>query len=145
MMDIHDSYDYFQNIAIEWGKKYWEMMNKNQIAKNIHAVISAFCVVNGEPPYDTWEELKPEYKELELDKPKSELEEFEKFLEQFKDDEGGKESEEEEKEEEKEEDADGLEISNLMALKGILEGMTSFRLAIEAGKGENNKDIRLLK
>ena len=35
MMDIHDSYDYFQNIAIEWGKKYWEMMNKNQIANNI--------------------------------------------------------------------------------------------------------------
>jgi len=35
MMEIHKDYKYFQNIAIEYGKKYSEMMNKNQIAKNI--------------------------------------------------------------------------------------------------------------
>ena len=85
---------------------------------------------------------KPVGKEMKLEVPKKELEDFKKFLEQFKDDEGGKESEEEEKEEEKEEDADGLEISNLMALKGILEGMTSFELAIAAGKSETTKDVK---
>ena len=85
---------------------------------------------------------KPVGKEMKLEVPKKELEDFKKFLEQFKDDEGGKESEEEEKEEEKEEDTDGLEISNLMALKGILEGMTSFELAIAAGKSETAKDVK---
>jgi len=35
MMEIHKDYKYFQNIALEYGKRYSEMMNKNQIAKNI--------------------------------------------------------------------------------------------------------------
>ena len=84
---------------------------------------------------------KPVGKEMKLEVPKKELEDFKKFLEQFKDDEGGKESEDEDEEEE-EEEADGLEISNLMALKGILEGMTSFELAIAAGKSETTKDVK---
>ncbi len=81
---------------------------------------------------------KPVGKEMKLEVPKKELEDFKKFLEQFKDDEGGKKSEEEEEEEE--EKPDSLEISNLMALKGILEGMTNFELAIAAGKSEVPKD-----
>jgi len=83
---------------------------------------------------------KPEYKELELDKPKSELEEFEKFLEQFKDDEGGERSEEEE---EKEEESDNQNykkehIDNLFALKGILEGLKSLELGIAAAQNSNS-------
>lgn len=35
MMEIHKDYKHFQNIALEYGKKYSDMMNKNQIAKNI--------------------------------------------------------------------------------------------------------------
>ena len=84
---------------------------------------------------------KPVGKEMKLDTPKKELEDFKEFLKQFKDEEGGKESEEEEEEVEEESDNDDnkLEISNLMALKGILEGLKSFELAIAAGSNEVNK------
>ena len=81
---------------------------------------------------------KPVGKEMKLNVPKKELEDFKEFLKQFKDDEGGKESEEEE-EEESDNDDNNLEISNLMALKGILEGLKSFELAIAAGYSEVNK------
>ena len=78
----------------------------------------------------------PEYKELELDKPKSELEEFEKFLEQFKDDEGGEKSEEEE--EEDNQNYKKEHIDNLFALKGILEGLKSLELGIAAAQNSNS-------
>ncbi|NCX93873.1 MAG: glycosyltransferase [Gammaproteobacteria bacterium] len=35
MMEIHKNYKYFQKIALEYGEKYLQIMNKNQIAKNI--------------------------------------------------------------------------------------------------------------
>ena len=35
MTEINKDYYYFQNIALEYGKKYFELMNKNKIAKNI--------------------------------------------------------------------------------------------------------------
>lgn len=35
MMEIHKNYEYFQKIALEYGQKYLQIMNKNQIAKNI--------------------------------------------------------------------------------------------------------------
>ena len=34
------------------------------MAKTLHAMLSAFCVANGQPAYDAWEDLKPEYVEL---------------------------------------------------------------------------------
>ena len=39
-------------------------MNKTQIAKTLHVMLSAFCEANGQPAYDAWEDLKPEYVEL---------------------------------------------------------------------------------
>ena len=35
MMEIHKNYSQYQQIALEYGKKYLETMNKNQVAKNI--------------------------------------------------------------------------------------------------------------
>ena len=35
MMEIHKNYSENQQIALEYGKKYEEIMNKNQVAKNI--------------------------------------------------------------------------------------------------------------
>ena len=35
MMEIHKNYSVNQQIALEYGKKYEEIMNKNQVAKNI--------------------------------------------------------------------------------------------------------------
>jgi hypothetical protein len=34
-MKIHKNYSQYQQIALEYGKKYLETMNKNQVAKNI--------------------------------------------------------------------------------------------------------------
>ena len=86
---------------------------------------------------------KPVGKEMKLEVPKKELEDFKKFLEQFKDDEGGKESEEEEEEEEEEAESDNQNykkehIDNLFALKGILEGLKSLELGIAAAQNSNS-------
>lgn len=35
MMEIHKNYEHFQKIALEYGEKYLQLMNKNQVAKNI--------------------------------------------------------------------------------------------------------------
>jgi glycosyltransferase involved in cell wall biosynthesis len=42
MMEIHKDYEYFQKIALEYGKKYSEMMNKNQVAKNIISLYNKY-------------------------------------------------------------------------------------------------------
>jgi LysM repeat protein len=82
---------------------------------------------------------KPVGKEMKLEVPKKELEDFKKFLEQFKDDEGGKESEEEEEEEESDNQNYKKEhIDNLFALKGILEGLKSLELGIAAAQNSNS-------